>query len=243
MSHRRLTQLFEHASQYTPYLKGYDKRPDHGVGIHIAQNNTAVIQPLFHDIKSGAPEAGSAYWLTRTWDLLCWQPLALSLIAIHELKALPDVQHVHQWVHTPLISGFYFESAQFEQGSVPILIQKAGQQLQILFEAYRSEMDQWVRIRPGFTRHLWADNLLNGLLLLQKTQLDFGSEQWMEYAKLWLDACQLPQKYLDNLTLVSQRNELQLTRTSCCLVYKCAGREMCADCPRQRNKNSLLATS
>lgn len=236
MSRLLLTQLFEQAHQFTPYLQGYYERPDLSSSIYVVEDNRAVIQQLYHDLQTHAPEAGAAYWLTRTWDLLCWQPLSLALISIYYLSALPNIQVIRQFTHPQWVSGFYFESDFFEQGTQPSLIDSAGQQLQLLFESYRCEIDQWLRIRPGFTQHLLADNILNGLLRLRTLSPLRSHEELLEQAKLWLDACQLPRKHMNSLKINPNNNQLQLVRTSCCLVYKCTGRVMCADCPRQRRE-------
>ncbi|MGF1805657.1 (2Fe-2S)-binding protein, partial [Aliivibrio sifiae] len=34
-------------------------------------------------------------------------------------------------------------------------------------------------------------------------------------------------------------NQLKLVRTSCCLVYKCNGRNLCEDCPRHPDNKGL----
>lgn len=242
MSQSLLSQLCQHTLAVTPYLKGYEHLPANQniIYAHHVNQNDILIQQLYCELQLHAPEAGSAYWLTRTWDLLCWQPIYLAFISIYKMGVLPEVNNIRQCIQPQLISGFYLDPESFQHGNHERLIKSAGQQLQTLFEAYRREMDKWVRIRPGFTRHIFADAVLNCLLRLQKSNLNLNREQFVEQAKLWLDACQLSHKHLSSLKLNSHNDQWQLVRTSCCLVYKCEGRKMCSDCPRLRHEENLI---
>lgn len=237
MSQSLVTQLFQDANQITPYLRGYTDFPQHVESIQVNKDNSVLIQQLYNELAQSSPEGGAAYWLTRTWDLLCWQPVYLCFLSIYRLNALPDIYNMTQFTQPKFVSGFYFHRTEFIHGSQSLLIEQAGQQLTSLFETYRQQMDPWVRIRPGFTRHLLADGLLNCLVKLQSTNPDYSNEQIIAQAVQWLEACNLPKKHLSSLQAKDQNTPLQLIRTSCCLVYKCEGRSLCSDCPRLRRDN------
>ena len=70
-------RLFKYSKQVTPYLDGQIKTlASNSVKqsiIQIEYNSSEVIRNLYDNLKHSNPEAGAAYWLTRTWDLLCWQ--------------------------------------------------------------------------------------------------------------------------------------------------------------------------
>ncbi|MCG7497985.1 siderophore ferric iron reductase [Vibrio sp. Of7-15] len=231
-----IEQLFDYSKQVTPYLDGRvgsipDDATEQGV-IHIDHKCSSHIQKLYDQLAQNTPESGSAYWLTRTWDLLCWQPVYVSFVSIYACKGLPDIKRMGQYTHPDFISGFQFESAQHHRGSAAELIQLAGLQLQELFEFYRAEMNDWTRIRPGFTKHLLADSILGCIVKLQTFMPKLSNEYLQDQAKQWFDACNLPVKLLSSLQVDIETDKLRLIRTSCCLVYKCEGRKWCTTCPR-----------
>jgi siderophore ferric iron reductase len=224
-------QLFSLSKQVTPYLSG-QLAADNGAGIHITRNNSAAIQQLYQQLSHSFPEGGNAYWLTRTWDLLCWQPIYIAFISVYQLSVIPDIKHMSQSLHKGFISGFTFHTSALTFGSKEELIALLGSQLIALFESYREAVSQWVRIRPGFTKHLIADGLLNCIIKRQVHDPAPSNEYWLGQAKLWLNAFELPDKHLSSLQVDLTSNSLKLVRTSCCLVYKCQGRKLCTDCPR-----------
>lgn len=227
-------RLFEHSKQITPYLDGQIApllTSDPSL-IHIARSSSPSIRELYLSLKQEYPEAGSAYWLTRTWTLLCWQPIYVAFISIYACRGLPNLTSMAQKLQPTFVSGYQFESLDYRQGNESELITHAGKQLIELFNYFRDEMSQWTRIRPGFTRHLFADGVLGCIVKLHQSAPELGEEYLMQQARLWLQACELPEKLLCSLRYLPQSRELKLTRTSCCLVYKCNGRQLCSDCPR-----------
>ncbi|MFW7524651.1 siderophore ferric iron reductase [Vibrio ostreicida] len=228
--------LFEYSLQVTPYLAGAlaplpEPPPELGL-LHIDRPCSDTIQALYERLKSANPEAGPAYWLTRSWDVICWQPVYVAFVSIYTLHGLPELKRIAQTVQSDFVSGYQFDSAQHQHGTEEALIAQAGVELATLFEFYRNEMSQWTRIRPGFTRHLLADCVLGCLVKLSQFAPDKPVETLLEHAQLWLKACGLPLALADTLTVDNDTGRLKLVRTSCCLVIKCTGRELCQDCPR-----------
>lgn len=228
--------LFEHSTQVTPYLQGAIK-PKQEIAfdptlIHIDKPNAEAIRALYENLKLAHPEAGSAYWLTRTWTLLCWQPIYVAFIAIYACRGLPNLSTMAQQVHPQFISGYQFESDEYSQGNEQQLIELAGKDLNHLFDHFRQEINQWTRIRPGFTKHLFADGVLGCLVKLNRYAPDLTESYLLNQAKTWLSACHLPEKLVQTLSYDAPSHRLTLVRTSCCLVYKCQGRKLCDDCPR-----------
>ena len=223
--------LFESSKQVTPYLSG-QLAADNGEGIHISRHHSETIQQLYQQLSLSSAEAGRAYWLTRTWDLLCWQPIYIAFISVYKLNAIPDIKNINQSMHPGFISGYRFHTSELIFGSNDELIAVVGLQLTALFESYRQAISQWTRIRPGFTKHLIADGLLNCIIKMQAYAPALSNTYLLGQAKLWLDAFQLPDKHLSGLQVDPSTNALKLIRTSCCLVYKCESRTLCSDCPR-----------
>ncbi|HAS6061387.1 TPA: siderophore ferric iron reductase [Vibrio vulnificus] len=234
--HSFFEHLFEHSQHVTPYLHGAIKpRPErcaeHGF-IHIEHASSDHIRALYESLKLAHPEAGAAYWLTRTWTLLCWQPLYVAFIAIYSCQGLPKLSSMGQHVQPRFVSGYQFDDDEYRQGSEQELIAHAGKELCALFDYFRQEMSLWTRIRPGFTQHLFADGVFGCLVKLSQFYPALSGDYFLEQAQLWLAACQLPEKLIHSLRYDETSRQLSLVRTSCCLVYKCQGRELCRDCPR-----------
>lgn len=234
--HSFFEHLFKHSKAVTPYLHGQIKPlPENSIEqaiIHIEQPSSDSIQRLFDNLKQSHPEAGSAYWLTRTWTLLCWQPIYVAFIAIYSCRGLPPLSSIAQHVQPNFISGYQFPSESYYEGTEQELIDRAGKDLNLLFDYFRQEMNQWTRIRPGFTRHLFADGVLGCLVKLNQNIPDLSGEYLLNQAQQWLKACELPEKLIRSLSYCESTKALTLVRTSCCLVYKCQGRQLCRDCPR-----------
>lgn len=234
--HSFFEHLFEHSQQVTPYLHGAIKPLSEGgvksTLIHIDRPSSESIRELYESLKLAHPEAGSAYWLTRTWTLLCWQPIYVAFVAIYSCQGLPKLSLIGQHVQPNFISGYQFDSEDYFQGTEQELVTLAGKELNVLFDYFRQEMSLWTRIRPGFTNYLFADGVLGCLVKLSHFAPDLSAEYLMTQAQQWLVACNLPEKLVGSLRYDETSQQLILVRTSCCLVYKCHGRELCTDCPR-----------
>ncbi|MEX0332989.1 siderophore ferric iron reductase [Vibrio tubiashii] len=234
--HSFFEHLFEHSQQVTPYLHGTIKplaevNAEHPL-IHIDRPSSEHIRQLYERLQLEHPEAGAPYWLTRTWTLLCWQPIYVAFIAIYSCQGLPKLSTIGQQVQPNFISGYQFDNEDYFQGTEQELIEHAGKELNALFDYFRQEMSIWTRIRPGFTNHLFADGVLGCLVKLSQFAPDLPGEYLIGQARQWLAACNLPEKLMASLNYDEASKQLVFVRTSCCLVYKCQGRELCTDCPR-----------
>ncbi|WP_394205551.1 siderophore ferric iron reductase [Shewanella waksmanii] len=233
MTQQVIQQIYQHCEQLSPYLKAIataDVQPD-AMPIRGSDSNLEVIKSLHHHLQQQAPEAGRSYWLTRSWDLLTWQPLYLAVTAIYQCQALPNLQQMQQRHCAGVVAGFSFSCTACASGSIKQLVMQAGKQLRAMFDHYRVELDQSVRCRPKFTDALLADTLITRLLLLQQTHPEMSPEQLQQHIAWWLEAMSLSNDYLDTVRR-NCANQLVLQRTSCCAVYKTASGSKCANCPR-----------
>lgn len=231
-----MKQLFDQCQQVTPYLKGELGSAGRGM-ISGKQSNLPEIKSLYRDLQSNTLEAGKVYWLTRSWDLLTWQPLYLAFVAIYNMKSLPDLRNMSQHRKQGLVAGFRFDDTQCATGDYECLIHQAGQQLSKMFEHYRAELDLWSRCRPGFVQHLVADAILARLLEVQKQHKDMSDQFILHHAKLWLKAFNISEKHLSSLYISKLDSKLTLSRTSCCSVYKTKSGKVCDNCPRLKQKS------
>ncbi|TCS36739.1 siderophore ferric iron reductase [Reinekea marinisedimentorum] len=223
-------QLMAMCQSVTPYLKG-ELGCSNDAMIRAEPADSAVVQQLLAALKAAHPEAGEAYWLTRTWDLLCWQPLYISMIGIYGLGCLPQFHGFAQQRVESYIMGFRFQQPVMHQGPSAELITLAGEYLTGLFGHYRRVVNELARCPKGFTQLLLADALMANLMLLQKLKPEFTGDRVAEQAKAWMQAFHLPEKHLSALQLQNNGN-IKFVRRSCCLVYKTESGQLCSDCPR-----------
>ncbi|MGO2509737.1 MAG: siderophore ferric iron reductase [Vibrio hibernica] len=243
MSDPRYQQLFHFADHVTPYLRGelldQDAHFNANMGfedkLFANKNNQDLLQEIYAKLQVAHPEAGHAYWLNRTWTLLVWQPVYISFISIYNLNALPSLSGMTQhWKgEANFVAGFTLQDVAMHDGTPEQLIEVAAAELKPLFEHYREQLDQHIRIRPGFTNHLLADALVVALLRLQDLHKDLPQQYIPEQAQLWLQAFDLPLKALQSLTFELTTNQWRFVRTTCCMVYRCDGRDLCDNCPRK----------
>lgn len=230
--------IFTHSKQISPYLKGsFGDLPDNCISTGNL-SSSATIKGIYEELEKSNPEAGGSYWLTRTWDLLCWQPIYLSFLSIYGLKSLPDFAHFGQFKRSNFVAGYRFASETHWHGEPEVLIPLAAEQLSELFEQYRVQINDWTRIRPGFTNHLLADLILSCLIRLQTLRPELESDYIEQQAVLWLNAFKLPQKHLMSLRREGASGKLRHARISCCLVYKCKKGNLCGDCPRRHTNQT-----
>lgn len=195
------------------------------------QQDHITIQAITDDIKIQSPDAGQAYYMTRTWDLLCWQPMYIAFIAIYGLKQVPDFTTFKQQRQYQSVAGFVFQSAAITKGEAEQLIPIACAQLKPLFEHYRKQLDSLQRCRPGYVRRLMADLVLANLLKVSEHIKDITREELQSHALLWFSALELPKNLIKTL-VIKQNQPITHIRTSCCLTYK-ANNELCANCPKK----------
>jgi len=237
-----LTPLFDLCRQVIPYLDGKCLSPSLN---HEAPKNwligeaqdKLIITNLFNELKTQYPEAGQRYYMTRTWELLCWQPMYVSFIAIYGLQGRVDLSSFQQPHQDHSIYTFYLADHPLETGEIQPLIIKAAAQLNQLFEHYRHNLDTFVRTRPGYVKRLNADLILAILMKLPTLLPHFSQQDVFEHARLWLQAMHMPPHLVNSLSIDTQQ-VLQHVRSSCCLTYK-ANNAPCENCPKRDKLQSV----
>ena len=211
------------------------------------QSDQQVIIDLYESIKKSTPEADNSYWLTRTWTLVCWQPLYIAFISIYGLNNLPNLSHFKQRRNQKSMQGISFLSGEFQAGDRVFLVKKAAETLNSSFEYYRQLLDDAYRCRPRFTQALLSDSILIALLELKEhSPTELPAEYIMQQAQVWLGAFLLPA--MKECIFVIDPTSLQIihTRESCCFVYKTEQGKLCTNCPRikeNEDKYDNLATA
>nr|WP_161618903.1 siderophore ferric iron reductase [Aeromonas molluscorum] len=230
--------LFLAARELIPSLKGEwvaQERPLL-IGAERAMAPAAVALALHDHWRLAHPEAGPAYWLTRSWGMLCWQSIYLAMVAVYRVGAVPALDKLGLAYSAGLVSGFTLPASPLIRGEQVVLIEAAGRRLrrhwQRLFEMFASEM----RLRPGFVRPLLADDLLAALVRVPDFFTEVSVERVAAHAPLWLAACGLPAEHLAGWREASGVGSASpgYIRQRCCLHYKRRDGSLCENCPRRQ---------
>ncbi|MEG0009349.1 MAG: siderophore ferric iron reductase [Aeromonas sp.] len=191
------------------------------------------------------PEAGPAYWLTRSWGMLCWQSIYLAMVAVYRVGAVPALDKLGQGHQGGLVSGFSLPLVPMIKGEREVLIAAAGTRLRMHWQELFELMGSVQRLRPGFIRPLLADDLLSALVRVPDFFGEISREEVAAHAPLWLAACGLPAEHLagwrEARGLVDALNSPGYVRQRCCLHYKRRDGELCDNCPRRHGHASCGA--
>ncbi|HGY1013309.1 TPA: siderophore ferric iron reductase [Aeromonas salmonicida subsp. smithia] len=231
--------LFAVAAGVIPSLKGrltgVGDRP-HLLAAPPHSTPAEVAAALYDHWRLAHPEAGPAYWLTRSWGMLCWQSLYLTMAAVYRLGAVPAVDRMGQDYQDGVVSGFTLPADPMIKGDVSLLIKVAGERLQAHWQALFALLGGVQRLRPGFVRPLLADDLLAALVRVPDFFTHVSREQVSEHAPRWLAACGLPAEHLAGwrpASILADTLSPGYVRQRCCLHYKRRDGELCANCPRR----------
>lgn len=222
--------------------KGCEQSPATRVaesGSHIIAGDPATsvhLQALYQYWETAHPEAGHPYWLTRSWLMCIWQPVYLAMFSVYVLKAVPNLQSLTQHYNTQgVVAGYRLTPDDLTQGDDTHLIEAACEHLAGLVEQFLIQFNTFTRLRPGFTRPLLADSVLEALAGLANLFPDTAPADLRAHAQQWLTALALASRHLDSLIPAepSQANPAwQVARISCCMHYRRHDGTLCANCPR-----------
>ncbi|MGE6223125.1 siderophore ferric iron reductase [Aeromonas media] len=235
--------LFAAAVQLIPSLKGRLVAGEMPLlamaGVDMAPS--AVTLALHDHWRLAHPEAGPAYWLTRSWGMLCWQSIYLAMVAVYRVGAVPALDRMGQGYQEGLVSGFSLPAEPMIKGEVKTLIKAAGERLQAHWQELFALLGEVQRLRPGFVRPLLADDLLAALVRVPDFFDEVSPAVVEAHAPLWLAACGLPAGHLAGWRPASlPRDEAfpGYVRQRCCLHYRRGDGELCGNCPRRQGAAS-----
>lgn len=230
-----ITQLQHLTRSFMPDLLFVDPPSDFLLSNQPSNQSkdSQLIKALYESIQASTPEAEHAYWLTRTWTLVCWQPLYVSFISIYALKHLPQLDSFYQRQQNNSVLGICFSSDQFFQGTTEALITKAAHSLAGTFQYYQQILDKLYRCRPHFTQRLLKDAILTVLVQLKEhSPTPLSAFYIKQQAELWLEAFALPKLDEQVFSINNQLDEVQYRRETCCYVHKTQDGDYCQNCPK-----------
>ena len=203
--------------------------------------NRAAINALLDHWVTAYPEAGRAYWSLRCWGILIWQPIYLSVIAVHATQRVLSLDNFTQsiesgWTRTIGIADHAPLHAEDSR-----LITLAAQQIDACCAHIFRELSPVIRINCHAARCMHADCVLAALLAVRTRYAHLTDTQCEARGKDWLTALSLVGRGgFFAYTCTDGSNALALDRQTCCYHYRRHDGELCSTCPRLDKRERIV---
>lgn len=224
--------LFQHIGGLLPALSGQVGAGGEG---YITADDTGelAVADLLASLQHTYPEAGPHYWGSRTWSLLLWQPVYLSVMSVHLAGCLPSLNGMAQSGKPCFVSGFTVPCTSIASGETASLIQQAGQTLQSMGGRFLQMVQSLVKLHPKMAGRLLADSVMAALLFVQRCDSRFDNQQVLQLANCWLGAVGQPDgSGLLSVSWDDQPARLMMDRKVCCQHFRRNDGELCSSCPK-----------
>lgn len=237
-----LACLIDTVTQALPRMVGRvgDARDGHGDQlIDGCSSNPSRIAALHAYCASAYPEAGPHYWTIRTWSLVIWQPIYLSLLSVHLAHQAPSLVSMGQSVNEGLVGGFCLPPHEPCKGRQADLIGFASEQLCQFIDRQLSDFNNVCQIYPKMARLLTADCARAALLWVERCQ-PMGNARVRDLEGYWMAALAMsPGSSLIEVHTDDGRQCLALGRKVCCQHFRRADGELCNTCPKLKQAERL----
>ncbi|MDO2949778.1 siderophore ferric iron reductase [Aeromonas simiae] len=219
----QLDALDELARRLLPALQRTELARREPIG---QEGNTAPVAALMAQLQQASPEAGRAYWLTRGWSLLTWQPLYLAILAVHGLGRVPALANLLQYQQEGMVAGYWLNGEMEAEPDLVRRIERTAAGLRPLLATLAALMAE--APRPRLRAELLADDLLVALERLAPHLPELAAHPLPFVARRWLAALELPTPPR------LPGDDPRYLRQRCCLHYKRSDGVLCDNCPRRQ---------
>ena len=210
---------------------------------HFTQlNHQATIEALLNHYRKAQPKAGREYWATRVWTLIIWQPIYLSLYAVHMMEQPLNLAALQQRVEQASVYGYSFETSinnndefQNPTSTFQLMTQRLKEWVDELYES----INELMPLNKANSYGLIADTIMHALLAIKNITPSFNDQTLILMSKKWCQALELVNRkglFLSELKLInihSQPAQLMIKRKSCCRHYLIDPDDLCSSCSRQ----------
>lgn len=196
---------------------------------------TAPLQALCRHWALSYPEAGAHYVALRCWGLAIWQPVYLSVIAVHLDSHVPALAGLAQPVVDGFPSGFQLPvHAPIKAVSLASRMRLAAGELRGLCDATRAALMPLVALHARAADRLQAECVLGALLLVHRSSPGlFEDARVAALGEAWL--AQLGIAGGCGMFAYRARDgtpALALDRKVCCHYFRRHDGEKCSTCPK-----------
>lgn len=242
-ANRALEDLLRLATRLVPGLHGVvSTQPDATSmqdPLHVCPapqmhaGNRAALEALLAYWSRTYPEAGRAYWASRCWGILIWQPVYLSVIGVHAAQRALSLAQLAQ----PIAEGWTREVRVPDHapaaGDTDALIAHAAREITACCAQIHDDLTPVIRMNPAAARGTLADVVLAALLAARKMRREWRDAQVEALGRQWLAALDIEGcGGFFAFECSDGSRALALERQTCCYHYRRRDGEMCSTCPR-----------
>lgn len=244
-----LKNLLDVATRLVPGLSAIvdDCPTSEGVGddVHVRGGphapNRAALDALVAYWANAYPEAGRAYWASRCWGVLIWQPVYLSVIGVHAAGASLSLARIAQPIDRGWTREVRMPDHAPEQCAGVALITHAATEIAACSRQMRDDLMPVIRLNPAMVNGTLADVVLAALLAARKARPDWSDTHVQALGERWLDALALDGH---GGYFAFERPDgscaLALDRKTCCYHYRRGDGELCSTCPRLAKQERIV---
>ncbi|HKT97784.1 MAG TPA: siderophore ferric iron reductase [Paraburkholderia sp.] len=242
-ANRTLEDLLRLAARLVPGLHGVVAAQPDATSVqdplHVCpapqthEGNRIALDALLAHWSRAYPEAGCAYWASRCWGILIWQPVYLGVIGVHVAQRALSLAHLAQ----PIAEGWTREVRMPDHapaaGDTEALIAQAAREIAACCAQIYDDLTPLIRVNPAVARGTQADVVLAALLAARKMRPGWSHAQVEALGRQWLAALDIEGcggYFAFERSDGSQA--LALERQTCCYHYRRHDGEMCSTCPR-----------
>jgi siderophore ferric iron reductase len=230
VSNPELSRLLMLVEQLVPGLRAAQGESAPAGALRL--EDAASFEALCRHWARAYPEAGPHYLALRCWGLAIWQPIYLSVIAVHMGGAVPCLIGLAQ----PVAQGFpnAVLLPQHVPRAAPTLTQRislAAEELRALCQATRAALAASVNLHARAAERLQAECVLGALLCLRRAQpaladLEALGAQWLAPLGIAGGCGFFAYRARDGTAA------LALDRKVCCHHFRRRDGEYCSTCPK-----------
>lgn len=234
-----LEHLIEDIYKAAPFLKG---EMDTGqayitrVSDEEIQRLVQKIDALYQALAMKHPESGTIHWICRTWNLLIWQAIYITVGLAQSAQLVPSLKNFGLYIEGSEVKGYSFFDAPLFSSDGDELIQYAGNQIyqfiQILYRAFNEKQI----LKPKLADKLCADCVNAALLYHNGLVTKYSQEKVEDLSFKWLSACRLPilpsTIALPSINKMTQ-SKFGFNRQTCCQEFRVEKGVLCDSCPKR----------
>ncbi|WP_427978299.1 siderophore ferric iron reductase [Agarivorans sp.] len=221
------------ASAVHPALSDISDKPA-AAEISLADSSQGL-ERLYRFWQRQQPKAGERYWVTRTWTMLSWQAVSLSLIGVYAAQRSLDFSQLVQGFNpqTGVVSGYKNLHLSALQQSHAKTLASTCQSLKQLLASYFQHLQGLATLREPVAMRLVKDQLARFMLLLAEHHSAINAESLNQLLQPWYQQLQLSSKSpFFELELGPQRSKTLAKPSACCQHHLRPDGDYCLACPK-----------
>ncbi|GLS26539.1 (2Fe-2S)-binding protein [Marinibactrum halimedae] len=211
-----------------------------------------LVRRVYCALQHAYPQAGPKYWSTRTWTLLCWQPIYIALAAVHGVGKVPNFSGLYQHQKSTSVYGYTFVGKVWEREISSCVSRSLAVDINALITRAGSAVREWCNnlYHMAFSElslperkalRLLGMVALNALDALSASKLISKRRLSSSIDTQWLQAMGLIKHVgSQEKNATYQGGACRYYSKTCCLHYQVGERETCVDCPKLKGQKRVV---